>query len=123
MHMNTQEPAAGRRRRRTTSQVLLCALVATLSFVSCSGGGTGGTGAPTANTGQALISVTDAAGDFLSYAVNVQSLTLTRQDGTVVETLPLNTRVNFVDYVELTEFFTAATIPSGTYISARMRLD
>jgi hypothetical protein len=102
---------------------LLCALVAILSFVSCSGGGTGGTGAPTANTGQALISVTDAAGDFLSYAVNVQSLTLTRQDGTVVETLPLNTRVNFVDYVELTEFFTAATIPSGTYISARMRLD
>jgi hypothetical protein len=70
-----------------------------------------------------LISVTDAAGDFLSYSVNVQSLTLTRQDGTVVETLPLTTRVNFADYVELTEFFTAATIPSGTYISARMRLD
>ena len=123
MHMNTQEPAAGQRRRRTTSQVLLCALLTTLSFVSCSGGGTGGSGAPTANTGQALISVTDAAGDFLSYAVNVQSLTLTRQDGTVVETLPLTTRINFTDYVAMTEFFTAATIPSGTYISARMRLD
>jgi hypothetical protein len=123
MHMTSQEPAAGQRRRRTTSQVLLCALLTTLSFVSCSGGGTGGTGAPMANTGQALISVTDAAGDFLSYAVNVQSLTLTRQDGTVVETLPLTTRINFADYVALTEFFTAATIPSGTYISARMRLD
>jgi hypothetical protein len=123
MHMNTQEPAAGQGRRRTTSQVLLCVLLTTLSFVSCSGGGTGGSGAPTANTGQALISVTDAAGDFHSYAVDVQSLTLTRQDGTVVETLPLTTRINFADYVELTEFFTAATIPSGTYTSARMRLD
>ncbi|MBU6432432.1 MAG: metallophosphoesterase [Nitrospirae bacterium] len=123
MHMNIQEPAAGQRRRRATSQVVLCVLVATLSFVGCSGGGTGGSGAPTANTGQALISVTDAAGDFLSYVVNVQSLTLTRQDGTEVETLPLTTRINFADYVDLTEFFTAATIPSGTYISARMRLD
>ena len=122
MGMNIQEPATGQRMRRTTLQVLLCALLATLSLVSCSGGGTGGSGA-TANTGQALISVTDAAGDFLSYAVNVQSLTLTRQDGTVVETLPLTTRINFADYVALTEFFTAATIPSGTYISARMRLD
>ncbi len=123
MHMNSQEPAARQRMRRTISHVLRCALLATLSFVSCSGGGTGGSGAPTANTGQALISVTDAAGDFLSYAVNVQSLTLTRLDGTVVETLPLTTRINFADYVALTEFFTAATIPSGTYISARMRLD
>jgi hypothetical protein len=123
MHMNTQESAAGQRRRRTTSQVLLCALVTILSFVSCSGGGTGGSGAPIANTGPALISVTDAAGDFLSYAVDVQSLTLTRQDGTVVETLPLKTRANFADYVELSEFFTAATIPSGTYTSAHIRLD
>jgi hypothetical protein len=122
MHMNIQEPTTGQRMRRTTSQILLCALIATLSFVSCTGGGTGGSGA-TANTGQALISVTDAAGDFLSYAVNVQSLTLTKQDGAVVETLPLTTRINFADYVALTEFFTAATIPSGTYISARMRLD
>ncbi len=123
MHTNSQEPAARQRTRRTISQVLRCALLATLSFVNCTGGGTGGSGAPTANTGQALISVTDAAGDFLSYAVDVQSLTLTRLDGTVVETLPLTTRINFADYVALTEFFTAATIPSGTYISAHMRLD
>ena len=34
MHVNTQEPAAGQRRRRTTSQVLLCALLTTLSFVN-----------------------------------------------------------------------------------------
>ena len=33
--------------------------------------------AHTATTGQALVSLTDAAGDFLSYSVDVQSLTLT----------------------------------------------
>src|SRR5262249_8865393 len=54
---------------------------------------------------------------------DVESLTLTKQNGAVIETLPLTTRVNFADYVEMTEFFTAATIPSGTYISARMRLN
>jgi hypothetical protein len=124
IEMNTDAVAAGQRRRsRPTSQGLSCALSALLAFVSCTGGGTGGTGAPTASTGQALISVTDAAGDFLSYTVNVQSVTLTKQDGTVVETLPLTTRINFADYVHLTEFLTAATIPPGTYSSARMLLD
>jgi hypothetical protein len=67
--------------------------------------------------------MTDAAGDFLSYTVDVESLTLTKQNGAVVETLPLKTRVDFADYVEMTEFFTAATVPSGTYTSARMRLN
>ncbi|MBI3355746.1 MAG: DUF4382 domain-containing protein [Nitrospirae bacterium] len=98
-------------------------MMAGLSVTGCSGGGDGGSGTTAATTGQALVSVTDAAGDFLSYTVDVQSLTLTRRDGTEVETLPLTTRVNFSDYVEMTEFFTAATIPSGTYTSARMRLD
>jgi hypothetical protein len=92
-----------------------------MSGCSSGDGGSGATAAPT--TGQALVSLTDAAGDFLSYTVDVQSLTLTKRDGTLVETLPLTTRVNFADYVEMTEFFTAATIPSGTYTSARMRLD
>jgi hypothetical protein len=103
-----------------------CAMTVALTVAGCSGGGDTGSGnssTASATNGQALVSMTDAAGDFLSYAVDVQSLTLTKQDGTVVETLPLTTRVNFADYVEMTEFFTAATIPSGTYISARMRLD
>lgn len=102
----------------------VCAMVTAFTMGGCSGGGDGGSGATaTPTTGQALVSLTDAAGDFLSYTVDVQSLTLTKQDGTLVETLPLATRVDFADYVEMTEFFTAATIPSGTYTSARMRLD
>jgi hypothetical protein len=96
--------------------------MASLSLAACGSGGNGG-GAATGTTGQALVSLTDAPGDFLTYTVDVQSLTLTKRDGAVVETLPLTTRVNFADYVEMTEFFTAATIPSGIYTSAHMRLD
>lgn len=94
-----------------------------LMLGGCGNGGDGGTGAAAGSTGQVLVGVTDAEGDFLSYAVDVRSLTLTRRDGTVVETLPLSTRVDFSEYVELTEFLTAATVPHGVYVSAKMRLD
>ena len=69
--------------------VWACVILAGVTIVGCSGGGDGGSGTmATASTGQAMVSLTDAAGDFLTYAVDVQSLTLTRRDGTVVETLP-----------------------------------
>jgi len=69
------------------------------------------------------IGLTDAAGDFLSYAVDVTSLTLTKADGTAVQTLPQRTRIDFSQLVDLTEFVTGATIPSGTYVSATLQLD
>ena len=69
------------------------------------------------------ISLTDAAGDFLSYTVDVTSLTLTKADDTVVQALPLRTRVAFARLVDLTEFVTAVTIPSGNYVSATLNLD
>ena len=69
------------------------------------------------------ISLTDTAGDFLSYTVDVTSLTLTKADGTVVQALPLRPRVDFARFVDLTEFVTAVTIPSGNYVSATLNLD
>src|SRR5258708_10154999 len=66
------------------------------------------------------ISLTDTAGDFLSYTVDVTSLTLTKADGTVA--LPLRTRVDFARLVDLTEFVTAVTIPSGNYVRATLNL-
>jgi len=69
------------------------------------------------------IGLTDAAGDFLTYTVDVTSLTLTKADGTVVQTLPQRTRVDFARFVDLTEFVTGATIPSGTYVGATLNLD
>ncbi|HJT19957.1 MAG TPA: hypothetical protein VJ746_05780 [Nitrospira sp.] len=111
-------------KQRTIGCVRAMIVVFGFLMAGCSSSGDSGNASSSSSTaGQALVSVTDAAGDFISYTVDVQSLTLTKLDGAVVETLPLTTRVNFADYVEMTEFFTAATIPSGTYISARMRLD
>jgi hypothetical protein len=67
--------------------------------------------------------MTDADGDFLSYTVDVVSLALKRANGTVVETLPNQTRVDFAQFVDLTEFVTAATIPNGSYVEGTLRLD
>ncbi len=73
--------------------------------------------------GEVVISLTDAEGDFASYTVDVASLTLTKANGTVVETLPVSTRVDFAQYTDLTEFLTAATVPNGVYVAASMVLD
>jgi hypothetical protein len=73
--------------------------------------------------GELIIGLTDAEGDFASYTVDVVSLTLTKANGTVVQTLPLSTRVDFAQYTEMTEFLTAATVPAGVYTRASMVLD
>jgi hypothetical protein len=73
--------------------------------------------------GPLLLGITDADGDFLSYSVDVVSLTLTKANGAVVETLPVRTRIDFAQLVDLGELVTAATIPNGTYVEGTMRLD
>jgi hypothetical protein len=78
---------------------------------------------PTDETGVVGIGLTDAAGDLLSYTVDVTSLTLTKADGTVVQALPQRTRVDFARFVDLSEFVTAVTIPAGSYVSATLNLD
>jgi hypothetical protein len=99
-------------------------------LIAACGGGSGtpaaGGSAPVSvcdDCGTALVTITDADGDFLSYSVDVTSLTLKRANGAAVETLPATTRIDFAQYVDLTEFFTAATIPSGDYVSATLTLD
>ena len=109
--------------------IYTCALL----LAACGGGG-GGSASPPASIGgspsssctdcgTAYIAITDADGDFLSYTVDVVSLKLKRANGTMVETLPATTRIDFAQYVDLTEFFTAATIPNGDYVGATLSLD
>ena len=74
-------------------------------------------------SGDLVVSLTDAAGDYSTYTVDVLSLTLTRANGEVVSALPLSTSIDFAQYTEMTEFLTVATVPSGTYVSATMTLD
>src|SRR3974390_130205 len=89
----------------------LCIPVA-LGLASC-GKGMSSNG----DMGTVDIGITDGQGDFISYAVDVTSLTLTKADGTVVETLPQKTRIDFAQLVDLSEFVTSATIPAGNYVS------
>jgi hypothetical protein len=69
------------------------------------------------------LGLTDADGDFLTYTVDVVSLSLKKASGAVVETLPVSPRVDFAQLVDLTEFVTAATIPNGDYVEGTIRLD
>ena len=77
----------------------------------------------TSGCGTALVSLTDAPGDFVSYIVTVDSLTLTRTDGTVVQTVPTTSQVDFAQLVNLSEVLSAQQLPPGTYTSAQLTLD
>jgi len=93
-------------------------LVAVMLFnTGCSTNDTG------TESGEVVVSLTDAEGDFLTYAIDVVSMTLKKSDGTEVSSLSNTTTVDFAQYVEVTEFLTAATVPSGTYVSAEVTLD
>jgi Domain of unknown function (DUF4382) len=111
------------------------ALILSLVVAGCAGGSGGAAGGAMAGSnstasaqacsgcGTAMISLTDASGPFDTYMVNVVSLKLTRSDGTVVETVPVTTQVDFAQLVDLSEIISAAEIPAGRYTQASMTLD
>jgi hypothetical protein len=76
-----------------------------------------------ATCGATVMTVTDAAGDFLSYQVNLISLQLAKADGTMVETLPATTAVDFVQLIDLSEILSARQIPPGDYVAAQVTVD
>ena len=94
----------------------------------CGGGGGGAAGvtplvAPAPDTGTLAITITDAEGDFDAYEIDVTSVVLHRNDGSVVETLPLKTRVDLAELTEVTAFLNIATVPVGNYRAATLGLD
>lgn len=111
-------------------------LLAAVILAAC-GGGAGTTANPPVATaecdpndpetfeecGTVLVALTDADGDFDNYTVDVLSLKLETANGRIVETLPRKTRINFTDYVDLTELVTVATIPPAVYVSGIISLD
>ena len=94
-----------------SSPMAVSSSVATSAKSTCSGCGT------------AVVSVTDAPGDFVSYIVKIDSLTLTRSDGTVVQTVPATTQVDFTQLVNLSEILAAYQLAPGDYTSAQLTLD
>jgi hypothetical protein len=110
-------------------------ILVALTLAACGGGSGSSTNIdPTASCdpansgtfdqcGTVIVGFTDADGDFLNYTVDVLSLQLEAADGRVVETLPRQTRINFTDYVNLTELVSAASVPPGTYVAGMISLD
>jgi hypothetical protein len=114
-----------------------------LLVVACGGGaqlsgsgvktkGTGATGAAggtstgmscSGSCGATVLTMTDAAGDFLSYIVTLTSLQLQTASGASVETLPAAAQVDFTKLVNLTEVLSAGQIPTADYVSAKLTLD
>ncbi len=120
------------RKWASQTSVLLTALI----LAACGGGSSAvDTAAPQAQScdpansathsecGTVFVGLTDADGDFLNYTVDVVQLRLETADGRVVDTLPRRTRINFTDYVTVSELLTAATVPPATYISGTLTLD
>lgn len=90
--------------------------------------GTGTTGSAassscTGSCGASIMTMTDAAGDFLSYIVTLTSLELQTASGASVETLPAATPVDFTKLVNLTEVLSAGQIPAADYVSAQLTLN
>ena len=82
-----------------------------------------GSSCSSASCGGAMITMTDAKGDFLSYIVSLTSLQLQTDNGTSVETIPATTKVDFSQLVDLSEVLSAGQIPAAEYVSAKLTID
>jgi hypothetical protein len=103
------------------------AALAALALAGCGGSGgadSAGTPPPSANeSGTLLVSLTDADGDFVSYSVDVLSVTLERRAGGTVEVLPGTTRIDFAQLTELSDLLSVATLAPGDFVGGTLRLD
>jgi len=119
-----------RGRRSSGLGIFLLRLLVALAFAGAAGvsGCGGGSGSPMSGqmvpaSGVALVTLTDAPGDFLSYQLAVVSLKLTRADGTAVETLPAPSKVDFAQLANLSEVISARQVSAGTYTAVSMTVD
>lgn len=113
--------------RRALAGLSTCAV---LLLAGCGSGGMGmsntgmgGSSCSASSCGSAMLTMTDAKGDFLSYTVNLTSLQLQTAAGAMVETMPAVTKVDFAQLVDLTEVISAGQIPAAEYVSATLTLD
>jgi hypothetical protein len=65
----------------------------------------------------------DNSGDFTSYIIAIDSITLNRNDGTTVTPLVTPQSVDLAKLNAITELVEAPAVPSGTYTSATVTLD
>ncbi len=97
--------------------LLICMMVLT----ACGSGGDSSGGSDP--NGELVVSLTDGAGDFANYEVDLVDVSLTGADGSEVSVLPSSTRVNFAQYTDITEIMVAAKVLVGNYKSVTLTLD
>lgn len=77
----------------------------------------------TSQCGATTFSITDAAGDFVSYDVTIDQITLTRTDGLVVKALAAPVSVDLTDLIDVNQLLASAYLPSGTYNAVAIQVD
>jgi sulfur transfer complex TusBCD TusB component (DsrH family) len=77
----------------------------------------------TSGYGVAWVTLSDTPGDFTSYIVNVDAVTLTGQVNGVVTAVSAAETVDFTKLKDISELWSAASIPNDTYTSATITLD
>lgn len=116
MHPSSSKAAASR--RALTSRALTSLVCAVAFFAAGCHSNNNASG-----YGIAWVSLTDDPGDFTTYTVNIDSITLTRTDTAVVSALATAETVDFTKLRDVAELWGTATIPIGTYTSASIVLD
>jgi hypothetical protein len=100
---------------RRSSAALICA--AAVAAAGCHNNNN------TSGFGIGWVTLTDTPGDFTSYTVNVDSVTLTGNANGVVTALATLETVDFTKLKDISELWGAASIPNDTYTSATIVLD
>ncbi len=77
----------------------------------------------TSGFGIGWVTVTDEPGDYTSYSVIIDSITLTRNDGAVVTAVATPEIVDFAQLNNIAEMWGSGAIATGTYVSATITLD
>jgi hypothetical protein len=73
--------------------------------------------------GIAWVTLTDEPGDYTSYVVTVDSVTLTRSDGAVITAVGTPEIIDFTQVHNIAELWSSGAIPTGAYVSATITLD
>ncbi len=97
----------------------LTALVCTVAFLAA--------GCHSNNTssgyGATWVTLTAEPGDFASYSVNIDSVTLIRNDGQTATPLATAETVDFTKLSNLSELWGTGTVATGTFVAASIQLD
>ncbi len=119
--------------RRAKRQAGWCLAAFAAALLAACGGGSdpssnvpppGGAGNNACNDcGTVLVGLTDADGDFVSYSVDVLSVSLRRPNGASVEALPSTTRIDFAQLTDLADLLSVATVAPGNFVGGSIRLD